>query len=59
MNRAQARYNMAEWHAGRRKENVKACSDQKLELYRDVCAEDRYYDELHVLLMEANRRGLA
>lgn len=49
---------MHDWHNGLRNENVKACSDQKLQTYYDICLRHKYTDEVHILQDEAHRRGL-
>lgn len=35
------------------------CSDQKLEMYRDICIENRYYGALATIMQQAINRGLA
>ena len=48
---------MDAWHAGKRKENIKACSVEKLVMFWEICTAKKYDDQLDELELEANRRG--
>lgn len=52
-----AKSNMKDWHDGKRKENVKACSDEKLIFYYEYCRSCKYEECCAKLEEEANRRG--
>ena len=53
----EAKEKMKDWHEGRRKENIKACKPEKLIMFWDICAANKYDDQLDELELEANRRG--
>lgn len=50
-------HKMADWHEGKRRENVKLCSDAKLIVYYNICIGMKYTEEAEKLEQEANRRG--
>lgn len=52
-----AKSNMDDWNVGKRKENVKACSDEKLIFYYKYCQSQKYEECCAKLEEEANRRG--
>ena len=49
---------MKEFDAGRRRENVKACSNQKLQMYHDICKQSGYTNALDKIEAEMINRGL-
>lgn len=49
---------MEQWHKGLRKQNVKACSDEKLETYYNICLEKGYVMEANILYKEIVDRDL-
>ena len=53
----EVKYKMKEWHEGRRKENIKACKDEKLIMFWDICDAYKYTQQINELEAEANRRG--
>lgn len=48
---------MQDWNEGKRKENIKACSDAKLIVYYRYCKEHKYDTCCDQCELEANRRG--
>lgn len=48
---------MEQWHKGLRRQNVKACSDEKLETYYNICLEKGYVMEANTLYREIVERG--
>ena len=50
---------MDAWHRGARKQNVGACSNEKLKMNYDICARKGYVQEANQLFAEAKRRGLS
>ena len=46
------------WHAGERKENIKACGDAKLYKYREICKDKNYVREVLAIDAELQNRGL-
>lgn len=55
---ASAYEKMRMWHDGERNENIKACRDEKLLMYREICDEKGYDDELDKIEDELRNRGL-
>ena len=53
----EAQQKMKDWHEGKRKENIKACKDEKLIMFWEICTAKKYDDQLDELELEANRRG--
>lgn len=49
---------MDAWHNGERRENIKACGDAKLLMYRRICVESGYADEVDKIDAELDRRGI-
>lgn len=49
---------MEQWHKGLRRQNVKACSDEKLETYYNICLEKGYVMEANALYREIVDRYL-
>lgn len=49
---------MEQWHKGLRRQNVKACSDEKLETYYNICLEKGYVMEANTLYKEIVERDL-
>jgi len=49
---------MQSWHNGTRKQNIKACSDEKLEMYYKICCEKGYVLEANKLYRESVMRDL-
>lgn len=49
---------MEQWHKGIRRQNVKACSDEKLEDYYNICLEKGYVMEANTLYREIVERDL-
>lgn len=49
---------MEQWHNGIRRQNVKACSDEKLEDYYNICLDKGYVPEANTLYREIVERGL-
>ena len=49
---------MREFDAGRRRENVKACGDSKLQIYYDICKQYGYTNALDKIRDEMVNRGL-
>ena len=49
---------MQDWHDGKRKQNVGACSDAKLKMNWQVCKELGFDKETAELEAEANKRGI-
>ena len=47
---------MDRWHQGTRKENVKACSDEKLQEYRKICRRKGYTEEARIINAELKSR---
>lgn len=47
---------MDRWHKGTRKENIKACSDEKLKEYRKICRAKGYAEEVRQINAEIKRR---
>ncbi len=50
---------MDAWACGERRENIKACSDSKLEMYRDICEESGYYAQVKIIDKELESRELS
>lgn len=50
---------MDAWARGERRENIKACSDSKLEMYRDICEESGYYAQVKIIDKELESRELS
>ena len=50
---------MDAWHSGARKQNVKACSDEKLKMNLEICEKKNYHQEGKQLHDECVRRGMA
>lgn len=48
---------MDAWHAGDRRENIKACGEEKLRYYLDICENSGYKKEVQIILNELKRRG--
>ena len=53
----EAQQKMKAWNEGRRKENIRACKDEKLIMFWDICSKNNYRDQLEALEDEANCRG--
>lgn len=49
---------MDAWHAGERKQNIKACSDEKLVAYYEYCSSKGYEAEANQLETEMRNRNL-
>jgi hypothetical protein len=49
---------MEQWHKGERKQNVKACSDEKLKSYYMICLDKGYVMEANTLYREIVERDL-
>lgn len=47
---------MDKWHNGERKENIKACSDEKLKEYRKICRAKGYAEQVKLINAEIKRR---
>ena len=47
------------WHNGERRENIKACGDSKLYMYRDICKNKDYVREVAIIDNELTNRGLS
>lgn len=45
------------WHNGERRENIKACSDAKLNMYRDICEDNGYDEQVAIIDAELARRN--
>jgi hypothetical protein len=45
------------WHSGERRENIKACSDAKLNMYRDICEDNGYDEQVAIIDAELARRN--
>lgn len=58
MNASEAETKMTAWHNGERKQNVRSCSDAKLQAYYKICKNLGYEDEADKLKAEADSRGL-
>lgn len=58
VNASEAETKMTAWHNGERKQNVKACSDAKLQAYYKICKRLGYEDEANKLKAEADSRGM-
>lgn len=54
----QAEEKMEKWHLGLRRENVKACSDNKLLMYVNICDQKGYTAEAATLRQELLRRNI-
>lgn len=48
---------MTDWHNGKRRENIKLCSDAKLIVYYEYCKREGFTDCCEKCEDEANRRG--
>ncbi len=57
LNYAEQEQKMIDWHNGVRKQNVKACSDAKLQLNFDICLERDFLKESRELFNELRARG--
>ena len=57
-NRSEAEIKMEKWHNGERRQNVKACSDDKLKAYYKICKANGYDDQANILKAEAENRGI-
>lgn len=51
------RQKMDDWHAGKRRENIKACSDAKLIVYYDYCKQQGYTEQCEIIEEIANSKG--
>lgn len=49
---------MEQWHKGQRRQNVKACSDEKLKAYYMICLDKGYVMETNTLYKEIVERDL-
>jgi len=49
---------MEQWHKGQRRQNVKACSDEKLMAYYKICLDKGYVMEASILYKEIVDRDL-
>ena len=49
---------MKAWHEGTRRENIKACSDAKLLMYKNICTEMGYDEELQKINDELTNRNI-
>lgn len=49
---------MRAWHEGRRKQNIKACSDKKLKLNYAICVYFNYDEQAKQLRAEIDARGI-
>lgn len=49
---------MKNWNEGKRRENIKLCSDAKLLMYRDICLEMGYEDQLQQINAELSNRNI-
>lgn len=49
---------MEQWHKGLRRQNVKACSDEKLKIYYNICLEKGYVMEANILYGEIVNREI-
>lgn len=58
MNASEAETKMTAWHNGERKQNVRSCSDAKLQAYYKICKNLGYEDEADKLKAEADSRGM-
>lgn len=58
LNASEAETKMTAWHNGERKQNVKSCSDAKLQVYYKICKDLGYEDEASKLKAEADSRGM-
>lgn len=45
------------WHDGLRRENIKACSDAKLNMYRGICENSGYDEQVAIIDAEMARRN--
>ena len=57
-NASEAETKMIAWHNGERKQNVRSCSDAKLQAYYKICKRLGYEDEANKLKAEADSRGI-
>lgn len=48
---------MRDFDAGKRRENIKACSDQKLQMYYNICKANGFSNALAKITAELNNRG--
>ena len=46
------------WHDGLRRENIKACGDAKLDMYRKICQDKGYDEQVDIIENELRNRGL-
>ena len=53
----EAEAKMDAWHNGTRKQNVKACSDDKLKMYLEICLNKGYSKEAEILQNEIDERS--
>lgn len=58
LNASEAEAKMTAWHNGERKQNVRSCSDAKLQAYYKICKRLGYEDEASKLKAEADSRGM-
>ena len=49
---------MRAWHNGTRKENIKACSVEKLKNYLRICKQNYWSDEADQIVQELSSRGI-
>lgn len=49
---------MTAWHNGERRENIKACSPEKLIMYRNICTELGYQEQVDLINAELSSRGI-
>lgn len=50
---------MDAWASGERRENIRACSDSKLEMYRDICEKSGYDAQVKIIDKELESRKLS
>lgn len=55
---AAAEEKMKAWHEGRRKQNLKTCSDEKLKMNLHVCKNLGFNDEIEQIKRELKIRGI-
>ena len=49
---------MDAWHNGTRRQNIKACKDEKLIMYLKICMDKGYQREVDIIEDELDRRGV-
>lgn len=49
---------MRAWHNGARRENIKACSDEKLKNYLRICKQNNWSNEVRQIERELSARGI-